>query len=109
MLVIRMLPRFVMRRIGFCGSRDGDRAKRSRAIFRNAPDRNGLISPCFRSNEAREKSARRHAKTSVDVAPKFALNARATRMGPLFRPKHNTLAQISLFIVAAGAVGVPWA
>ena len=28
-------------------------------------------------------------------------------MSPLFRPKHNTLAQISLFVVAAGAVGVP--
>ncbi len=28
-------------------------------------------------------------------------------MNPLFRPKHNTLAQVSLFIVAAGAVGVP--
>ena len=25
-------------------------------------------------------------------------------MSPLFRPKHNTLAQISLFVVAAGAV-----
>jgi hypothetical protein len=28
-------------------------------------------------------------------------------MNLLFRPKHNTLAQISLFLVAAGAVGVP--
>jgi hypothetical protein len=28
-------------------------------------------------------------------------------MNPLFRPKHNTLAQVSLFIIAAGAVGVP--
>ncbi|MES1205614.1 MAG: cytochrome c3 family protein [Pseudomonadota bacterium] len=28
-------------------------------------------------------------------------------MNLLFRPKHNTLAQISLFVVAAGAVGVP--
>src|SRR5580704_6707960 len=28
-------------------------------------------------------------------------------MSPLFRPKHNTLAQISLFVIAAGAVGVP--
>jgi hypothetical protein len=28
-------------------------------------------------------------------------------MGPLFRPRHNTLAQISLFVVAAGAAGVP--
>jgi hypothetical protein len=28
-------------------------------------------------------------------------------MGPLFRPKHNTLAQISLFVAAAGAAGVP--
>ena len=28
-------------------------------------------------------------------------------MSPLFRPRHNTLAQISLFIVAAGAAGVP--
>ena len=28
-------------------------------------------------------------------------------MSPLFRPRHNTLAQISLFLVAAGAAGVP--
>src|SRR5438309_890327 len=28
-------------------------------------------------------------------------------MNLLFRPKHNTLAQITLFVVAAGAVGVP--
>ncbi len=28
-------------------------------------------------------------------------------MAPLFRPKHNTLAQISLFVAAAGAAGVP--
>jgi Cytochrome c7 and related cytochrome c len=28
-------------------------------------------------------------------------------MSPLFRPKHNTLAQISLFVIAAGALGVP--
>jgi hypothetical protein len=28
-------------------------------------------------------------------------------MSPLFRPRHNTLAQISLFVVAAGAAGVP--
>jgi len=28
-------------------------------------------------------------------------------MSPLFRPIHNTLAQISLFVVAAGALGVP--
>ena len=28
-------------------------------------------------------------------------------MNPLFRPKHNTLAQVSLFVIAAGAVGVP--
>jgi hypothetical protein len=28
-------------------------------------------------------------------------------MSPLFRPRHNTLAQVSLFIVAAGALGVP--
>ncbi len=28
-------------------------------------------------------------------------------MSPLFRPKHNTLAQISLFLAAAGALGVP--
>ena len=30
-------------------------------------------------------------------------------MSPLFRPRHNTLAQISLFLVAAGAAGVPLA
>src|SRR4029078_10291365 len=28
-------------------------------------------------------------------------------MSPLFRPRHNTLAQISLCLVAAGAAGVP--
>src|SRR6185503_11962734 len=28
-------------------------------------------------------------------------------MSPLFRPIHNTLAQLSLFVVAAGALGVP--
>src|SRR6476659_755398 len=28
-------------------------------------------------------------------------------MSPLFRPRHNTLAQISWFVVAAGAAGVP--
>jgi len=28
-------------------------------------------------------------------------------MGPLFRPRHNTLAKISLFVVAAGAAGAP--
>ena len=28
-------------------------------------------------------------------------------MGPLFRPRHNTLALVSLFVVAGGALGVP--
>ena len=28
-------------------------------------------------------------------------------MSPLFRPRHNTLAQISLYVAAAGAAGVP--
>jgi len=28
-------------------------------------------------------------------------------MSPLFRPRHNTLAQLSLLVVAAGAAGVP--
>src|SRR5204863_5456509 len=41
----------------------------------------------------------------LDADTKLCLYAAPARMSLLFRPRHNTAAQISLFVVAAGALG----